>query len=127
MYALCVEVENLAKSGIRRLHTLDSVSRVSEDYYSFSLRRDQNFYKADGAWASVVSNISQSTGTLYHAVSTTAAILGGIVNGIDNGPNKMVLGGIERSLQEAAAYLQRKMEGKVVFARLPRQATFTRV
>ncbi|KAL1682084.1 hypothetical protein EV122DRAFT_249503 [Schizophyllum commune] len=69
VYALCVEVENLAKSGIRRLHTLDS-----------------NFYKADGAWASVVSNISQSTGTLYHAVSTTAAILGGIVNGIDNDP-----------------------------------------
>ncbi|KAI5888068.1 uncharacterized protein SCHCODRAFT_01160926 [Schizophyllum commune H4-8] len=93
VYNLCVEVENLAKSGIRRLHTLDS-----------------NFHKADGTWASVVSNISQSTGTLYYAVSTTAEILGGIVNGIDNGPNKMVLGGIERSLQKAAAYLQAKME-----------------
>ena len=46
-------------------------------------------------------------------MSATATVVGGIVDGMDSGPNKIALGGIGGSIQAAAQYLQRKTQGIV--------------
>ena len=47
-------------------------------------------------------------------MSATATVVGGIVDGMDSGPNKIALGGIGGSIQAAAQYLQSKTQGIVV-------------
>ncbi|KAL1720164.1 hypothetical protein EV715DRAFT_289435 [Schizophyllum commune] len=91
--ALCDKVYELATKGIQQLHELDP-----------------DFLKTFGTWESVASSLGQSTNTLYHVISTTAEIVGGIASGMDSGVNKAALGGIERCLSKAAVYLQSKKD-----------------
>ncbi|KAI5888072.1 uncharacterized protein SCHCODRAFT_02602558 [Schizophyllum commune H4-8] len=90
---LCAEVKRLAKQGIATLEDMNS-----------------DFHETSGVWEKVASNLSKSTNTLYGMMSATATVVGGIVDGMDSGPNKIALGGIGGSIQAAAQYLQRKIQ-----------------